>query len=92
MNRFFCVALVCLTSLLNFIQCSVDANELSKEEIIALTRDHLGRKNPDELLNGFIPVWAIIIYLISATFLGVAILTSVCYLLGCKNPNKKLSN
>jgi len=50
---------------LNFIQCSTDAKELSKEELIALTRNHFGYKNPDELLGGFIPVWAIVIYIIS---------------------------
>jgi len=31
----------------------------------ALTRDNLGRANPDELLYGFIPVWAIVVYLIA---------------------------
>ena len=31
----------------------------------ALTRDNLGRANPDELAYGFIPVWAIVVYLIA---------------------------
>ena len=61
----------------------------ARAETVALTRDHLGRENPDALLNGFIPVWAIIIYIIAATFLVVAILTGFLYLIGCRNPHKK---
>ena len=38
---------------------------LSREELIALTRDHLGRKDPDEFLNGFFPVWAAIQFLVA---------------------------
>ena len=37
----------------NIVKCS---EVLPPEEIIALTRDHLGRSNPDDLFNGFIPV------------------------------------
>ena len=32
---------------------------------ILLVYYNLARSNPDELLNGFIPVWAIVIYIIS---------------------------
>jgi hypothetical protein len=38
---------------------------LSKDELIALTRDHFGREDPDALLNGFFPVWAVIQLLIA---------------------------
>lgn len=49
------------------ISCG-DAEEQNLEEIVALTRDHRGRANPDELLNGFIPVWAVVIYTIAGSF------------------------
>jgi hypothetical protein len=39
--------------------------DVTKDELIALTRDHFGRKDPDELLNGFFPVWAAIQFLIA---------------------------
>lgn len=61
-------------------------NDLTKDEIIALTRDHFGRKDPDALLNGFFPVWAVIQFLIACTFLVIAILSLVCYILGCRTP------
>jgi hypothetical protein len=61
----------------------------SSDEIIALTRDHLGRNHPDELLKGFIPVWAIVIYMISGVFAIVAVLSGICHLLGCRNPHKE---
>ena len=38
---------------------------LTKDEIIALTRDHFGRSDPDQLLNGFFPVWAVIQFIIA---------------------------
>ncbi|CAF3695958.1 unnamed protein product [Rotaria sordida] len=38
---------------------------LTKDEIIALTRDHNGRIDPDAFLNGFFPVWAAIQFLIA---------------------------
>jgi len=58
--------------------------EVSKDELIALTRDHLGRKDPDELLNGFFPVWAAIQFLIACFFFVIAVISLVCYLFGCK--------
>lgn len=45
--------------------------ELSREEIIALTRDHRGRVDPDELLNGFFPVWAVIQFLIACKIFDI---------------------
>ena len=61
---------------------------MSKDEIIALTRDHLGREDPDKLLYGFVPVWAIVIYCISATFLVLSLVSGVCWLFGCRNTAK----
>jgi hypothetical protein len=43
---------------------------LSKDEKIALTRDHLARADPDDLLNGFFPVWAVIQFLIACKLLN----------------------
>jgi hypothetical protein len=45
--------------------CLVVNAEMDLAEKRALTRDNLGRTNPDELLYGFIPVWAIVVYLIA---------------------------
>lgn len=42
---------------------------LTKDEVIALTRDHFARRDPDELLNGFFPVWAVIQFIIACKFL-----------------------
>ncbi len=39
--------------------------EVTKDELVALTRDHFGRSDPDALLNGFFPVWAVIQFLIA---------------------------
>ncbi len=43
--------------------------DLTKDELIALTRDHFGRPNPDALLNGFFPVWAAIQFIIACKLL-----------------------
>jgi hypothetical protein len=39
--------------------------DLSREELIAITRDHRGRADPDAFLNGFFPVWAAIQFAIA---------------------------
>lgn len=49
------------------ISCG-DIEEQNFEEIVALTRDHRGRADPDALLDGFIPVWAVVIYTIAGSF------------------------
>ncbi|CAF0785572.1 unnamed protein product [Rotaria sp. Silwood1] len=59
---------------------------LTKKEIIALTRDHFGRPDPDGLLNGFFPVWAVIQFCLSGFFLVIALISGVCYLLGFRTP------
>ena len=41
----------------------------TREELIALNRDHLGREDPDALLNGFFPVWAAIQFLVACKLL-----------------------
>ncbi|CAF1313610.1 unnamed protein product [Adineta steineri] len=68
--------------------CSVDLHgvQVTKDELISLTRDHFGRTDPDALLNGFFPVWAVIQFLIAAFFLVIALLSVACYLLGCRTP------
>ncbi len=40
----------------------------TREEIIALSRDHRGRIYPDELFGGFIPVWAIVKFSLAGNF------------------------
>lgn len=78
---------------------------MNKDELIALTRDHFGRTDPDAFLNGFFPVWAAIQFLIACKlffknkndklfflfkYLGfffiIAVLSLVCYILGCRTP------
>jgi hypothetical protein len=51
----------------DFLVYCVDLRDqqVSKEELVALTRDHWGRSDPDELLNGFFPVWAAIQFIIA---------------------------
>jgi hypothetical protein len=44
---------------------------LTKDELIALTRDHFGRTDPDALLGGFFPVWAFIQFLIACKLLKI---------------------
>ena len=71
-----------------FVNCVKAASELTRDEQIALTRDHLARENPDELLYGFIPVWAIVIYVISGVCFVLAIVSALCYVAGCRNPQR----
>jgi hypothetical protein len=56
----------------DFVVYCVDLNgmDLSKDEVVALTRDHFGRTDPDALLHGFFPVWAVIQFLIAGKFLN----------------------
>lgn len=55
-----------MSDFVGLVYCvDLKGTDLNKDEIIALTRDHFGRKDPDELLNGFFPVWAVIQFLIA---------------------------
>jgi hypothetical protein len=47
----------------------VHCQKLSEAEQFALTRDALARGNPDELLNGFFPAWAVLLFLLSGKIL-----------------------
>lgn len=60
--------------------------KMSKQHRIALNRDWYARENPDELLYGFCPIWAIGMILISITFLLVAVVSAIGYLAGFKRP------
>ncbi|CAF3407572.1 unnamed protein product [Rotaria socialis] len=60
--------------------------DLSREEMIAITRDHRGRADPDAFLNGFFPVWAAIQFAIACSFFVIAVLSLLCYILGCRTP------
>jgi hypothetical protein len=92
-------------AIFDFIVYCVDLRgvDVTKDELISLTRDHFGRKDPDELLNGFFPVWAVIQFLIACKlfkhldnkiflliylgfFFVIAVLSLVCYILGCRSP------
>ena len=54
----------------SLVYCAdLKGTDLTKDEIIALTRDHFARRDPDELLNGFFPVWAVIQFIIACKFL-----------------------
>ncbi len=55
----------------SFVQSAPVEGETLKpnhDQLFALTRDNLGREDPDELLWGFIPVWAIVIFAMAGMF------------------------
>ncbi|CAF1071197.1 unnamed protein product [Adineta steineri] len=90
MNSFI-VTLAGLSLVYLAVITTVYANEIggldvSKDQLIALTRDHFGRSDPDALLNGFFPVWAAIQFSIACFFFVIAVLSLVCYILGCRTP------
>ena len=66
----FCFSSKFVTNVFFVLVYCVDLkdHDLSKDEVIALTRDHFARRDPDELLNGFFPVWAVIQFLIACKF------------------------
>ena len=65
MNVFIIFYILCL-----FLVSCIDLKgvNVTKDELIALTRDHFGRTDPDALLNGFFPVWAAIQFIISGKY------------------------
>lgn len=64
--------------------------ELSKEEIIALTRDGLARGNPDGLLNGFLAAWPVILIGLAGAFIVLTVVAFFGYATGiCKSPPRK---
>ncbi|RNA14578.1 hypothetical protein BpHYR1_014958 [Brachionus plicatilis] len=77
-----------LFSFLFALKTVVCSEKLVYEEQVALTRDHFGRDDPNELFYGFFPFWAVVIYIIAGTCLVISMISGVCYLLGCKNPDK----
>lgn len=42
-----------------FVPLGDNNKKLTKQQIIALSRDYYGRENPDLLVHGFFPVWAV---------------------------------
>ncbi|CAM4818195.1 unnamed protein product [Rotaria magnacalcarata] len=55
------------TTIVSTVYCvDLKGITVTKDEIIALTRDHFGRVDPDSLLNGFFPVWAVIQFCLAA--------------------------
>ena len=62
--------------------------KLDHDQLFALTRDNFGREDPDKLLWGFIPVWAIVIFTMAALMAVIAVLGFLGHLCGCRNKNK----
>lgn len=62
--------------------------DMTIEEKRALLRDNLGREDPDALLYGFTPAWAIIIFGVGAFAAVFGIISGGCYLVGCKPKNR----
>ncbi|CAF0795340.1 unnamed protein product [Didymodactylos carnosus] len=84
----FGMIFVYLTVIATVYCIDLHGETLTKEELIALTRDHLGRQDPDALLNGFFPVWATIQFCLACFFFVMAILSFTCYILGCRTPQE----
>ncbi|CAF1275391.1 unnamed protein product, partial [Didymodactylos carnosus] len=82
----FGLIFVYLTVIASVYCIDLNGETVTKEELIALTRDHYGRTDPDALLNGFFPVWAVIQFLLACFFFVIAILSLGCYLAGCRTP------
>ncbi|CAF1198138.1 unnamed protein product [Adineta ricciae] len=61
---------------------SIHGVPLTKDEATALTRDKFGRVEPDSLMNGFFPVWAVIQLILGGIFIVVFLLGVLCYCLG----------
>ncbi|CAF0709188.1 unnamed protein product [Brachionus calyciflorus] len=59
---------------------------LSESIYSSLNRDGYGRQDPNSLLNGFFPAWAIILLCLAGVFLVVAIVAYGLHLLGCRKP------
>jgi len=82
-----CALFIGYLAIITTVYCvDLHGNVVTEEELISLTRDHYGRKDPDALLNGFFPVWAVIQFLLACFFFVLAVLSFGCYLLGCKTP------
>lgn len=86
-NQLTSLLLFVISAFVQSISCG-DIEEQNLEEIVALTRDHRGRADPDALLNGFIPVWAVVIYTIAGASFVMGLISATCWLFGCRNPHK----
>jgi hypothetical protein len=53
-----------------------------------LNRDGYGRADPNAILNGFFPAWAILLLCLSGVFALCALISFIGYKLGCVNPQK----
>ncbi|UJR33421.1 hypothetical protein I4U23_020866 [Adineta vaga] len=62
---------------------------IPKDEVVALTRDNFGRVEPDSLMNGFFPVWAVIQLILGGIFLVVFLLGVLCYCMGFREPEQE---
>ena len=54
--------------------------------ISSYSRDGYGRQDPNKLLNGFFPVWGIILLCLAGIFLLISIISFILYNLGCRPP------
>jgi len=55
--------------------------KLSPEAVIALTRDHKGRRDPDELLQGMLAAWPIVLIVLSVFFAAVFVLSVIGHII-----------
>ncbi|RNA39875.1 hypothetical protein BpHYR1_012481 [Brachionus plicatilis] len=63
--------------------CSV----LGQDMYSSVNRDGYGRPDPNSLLNGFFPAWAIILLCLAGLFLLISVLSYGLYVLGCRKPH-----
>ena len=68
-----------------------DSPKLTKDEQIALTRDHYGRESPDALFGGMFPAWGVILIVLGAFFFVTLVLALVGHL-ACNLFKKKQSH
>lgn len=74
------ILIILLISIISFINADPD--------VASISRDRYGRADPNAILNGFFPVWAILMLCLSGIFLIIAIIGFICFKLGCANPKK----
>jgi len=64
--------------------------KLSHKQLQALTRDNLGRENPDGMNHGFFAAWPFLLLCLSAACVVIAVLGAFGHITGlCRNKNNR---
>lgn len=74
--------------LMAFISLLICKTVAYPTELTNNVRDSYNRDDPDAILNGFLPFWGVLLFILSGSALVLTGFALLGYLIGCRTPPK----